>query len=166
MVNIVKQDFNKNVKKFNKIQKNLKHVLGETTPVDHVGSTAIPNMSGKNIIDVLIGAKNLAQFNEFIEKIINLGYYPSEKSKTEEYQFFASKKEETISGDTHIHLVLIETKRYDDFLILKNYLLNHPEVCKLYIEKKQELSKNSREEYRRLKSEIVNKIINMARETR
>ncbi|HOO68237.1 MAG TPA: GrpB family protein, partial [Bacilli bacterium] len=59
-----------------------------------------------------------------------------------------------------------ETKRYDDFLILKNYLLNHPEVCKLYIEKKQELSKNSREEYRRLKSEIVNKIINMARETR
>ncbi len=141
--------------------------MGDDIPIDHVGSTAIPKMSGKNIIDILIGVKNLNMFTELVKKITDLGYFSSEKSKTTEYQFFASRKEETQSGDNHIHLVLLGTDRYNDFLILKNYLLKHPEMAKTYVNYKKDvikLSEKKRSEYKRIKSVFVSELIKMAKD--
>ena len=50
MVDLVKQNFSKNKKLYNQIEKELREKLGKDYPITHVGSTAIPNMYGKNII--------------------------------------------------------------------------------------------------------------------
>ena len=84
-------------------RKKLRINIPQNIPITHVGSTAIPNMYGKNIIDILIEAKNGEEFNKISKILINEGYISSDKSKTEIYQFFASKKEETVSGDIHIY---------------------------------------------------------------
>ena len=48
--------------------------------------------------------------------LIKNNFYPSPRKDI--YQFFASRKEETKSGDIHIHLVVKNTDRYKEFIIL------------------------------------------------
>lgn len=165
MVKIVKQNFAKNKKLYNNVACKLKKIIGQDVPISHVGSTAIPNMYGKNIIDVLIGAKEESQFKEIANKIIDMGFFASDK-KDEIYQFFASKQEETGAGDIHIHLVILNTERYKDFLTLKNYLLNNNSERVAYSNyKKTIISKGItiRKEYKKVKSEYVTKLIERAK---
>lgn len=167
MVELVEQNFTENKEKYNNVEKVLKTALGTQVPIDHVGSTAIPNMVGKNIIDVLVGAKDAQQFSQFLEVISNLGYLPSQNSKSEIYQFFASHSGETSSGDTHIHLVIMNTERYSEFLVLRDYLLANPDVATQYSNHKKMLLQKgitNRKEYRNTKSEFVTQLIKQAKE--
>lgn len=166
MVNIVRQNYKKNKSKFNKIKRELKNNLGNV-PIYHVGSTCIPKMYGKNIIDILIGVVNLKELKKVSIKLKELGFYISEASRTDEYHFFASTKEETKSGDIHIHLVIINTNRYEDFLILKQYLLSFPNIAQMYSQHKKYILNNisdKREDYKDIKSKYVTKLLNEARE--
>ena len=166
MVELVKQDFKENKKQYTKIENELRQELGNNIPINHVGSTAIPSMYGKNIIDILIGAEDNIQFNNIKKVLERNGYFGSEKSKTDIYQFFASSNNETTSGDIHIHLVNKNTDRYLDFLILKEYLLNNKGETKNYSDFKRQLINSGttdREEYKREKSEYVSQLIERAR---
>ena len=148
-------------------RKKLRINIPQNIPITHVGSTAIPNMYGKNIIDILIGAKNEEEFNKISKILINEGYISSDKSKTEIYQFFASKKEETVSGDIHIHLVIMNTDRYSDFIILKKYLLNCKEEALAYSNFKIEIVNKGvveRNEYKNIKTMYVTNLLKKARE--
>lgn len=99
MVSLEKQDYKENKKKYEEVEKILRNELDETIPIEHVGSTAIPTiMYGKNIIDVLIGAKNQKQFEQIFNILVKNKYVPSQKSKDEIYQFFSSKAGETRIG--------------------------------------------------------------------
>lgn len=166
MVILEVQDFIENKNLYNKIYEDLRSDLDESIPINHVGSTAIPDMVGKNIIDILIGAVDENQFEELIKYFIRKGFIPSLKSKTDIYQFFSSKEGETSSGDIHIHLVKMGTERYDEFLILRDYLLNNKEEAFNYSNLKKELIESGiidRKEYKNAKSEYVTKLIERAK---
>ena len=167
MVELKRQNKRENTKIYNIVLRKLRKELENKIPIDHVGSTAIPNMYGKNIIDILIGAKNEKELEELTIKIIKLGYYPGKNSKGMIYRFFASTEEETKSGDVHIHLAIIDSDRYRDFLILKNYLLQNKEEVKNYSNLKKEILNNGntiREDYKTIKREYVNKLLERARD--
>jgi len=165
MVELKKQNYKVNKKIYNNILKELRENLSNEIPIDHVGSTAIKNMYGKNIIDVLIGASDDKEF-EKIEKILKkMNYIPSKKSADLIYQFFASTSEESGSGDIHIHLVIKGTKRYSEFLILKDYLINNKEEAKNYSNFKRQMLKkgiDDRREYKKIKSEYVSVLLERA----
>ena len=165
MVELEVQDYNINYELFLKTKKLLTKLLGDNDSIIHVGSTAIPDMVGKNIIDILIGADDSIIFNKYSRILSNNGYYPG-KNSTEIYQFFASSEQETKSGDIHIHLVIKNTQRYNDFIILKNYLLNNKNERDDYSDfKKEILSKTTdRNEYRKIKSKFVSNLLNRARQ--
>ena len=167
MVELIRQNKKENEKIYNKILKKLRHGLGKNIPIDHVGSTALPNMYGKNIIDILIGAKDVEELENLTTKIKNLGFFPGKNSSGLIYRFFANREEETKSGDIHIHLVIIDSDRYKDFLTLKNYLLNNKEERKNYSNIKKSILKdghNFREDYKTIKSEYVNALLKRAKE--
>ena len=88
MVELVVQDFEKNKQCYETAKQKLQIALGENIDIHHVGSTAIPNIVGKNIIDILVGAENKTQFEELYQKITNLGFFASQNSKTDIYTFF------------------------------------------------------------------------------
>ena len=165
MVELEKQNYLKNKKLYNKILKELRNNIDINITIDHVGSTAIPNMYGKNIIDILIGVENDNEFDKIKNILENNGYYASPK-KNNIYQFFASTKDETKSGDIHIHLVIKDTGRYKEFLTLKKYLLSNKEEVNNYSNFKLNIIKkgiNNREEYKRIKSEYVSDLIERAK---
>ena len=165
MVELEVQDFEKNKQMYENKRIELEEVL-VGAPIDHVGSTAIPDMVGKNIIDILVGAHDEVEFIKFRSLIERLGYYASQNSRTEIYQFFASRQGETGSGDTHIHLVVMGTDRYNDFLTLRNYLLENKSEADNYANHKKELIKlgvTDRKQYRATKSLYVSNLIEKAR---
>ena len=163
MVILEEQNYNENHNKFKEIKQKLEDKINKNIEIIHVGSTSIPTIKyGKNIIDVLIGAKDKKEFAEIAKILESINYIPSDKSKTEEYQFFASTNEETKIGDIHIHLALKDTNRYKEFILLKEYLLENKKEAIAYSNFKQKListQTNNRAEYKRLKSEYVTKII-------
>lgn len=124
-------------------------------------------MIGKNIIDILIGVKNEKEMDEFTDKLKEIGFFPGKKSIGYTYRFFASREEETKAGDIHIHLANIDSDRYKDFLILKNYLLNNKEERENYKKIKEEIIENGndiRNDYRNIKSKYVTDLLIRARE--
>ena len=168
MVTLERQNIKENTKRYNKEVKRIRKVIGGYYPINHVGSTAIPYMIGKNIIDILIGISNNNEMEDLTIKLKQLGFYPGKKSNGKIYRFFASTEEETKSGDIHIHLVKIDSDRYKDFLILKEYLLKNKNERKAYANLKKEILKsgyNIREDYKTMKSKYVTDLLNRARES-
>lgn len=167
MVEIVKQNYEGNKLIYENIVKSLREVLPKEISIDWAGSTAIPSIEyGKNIMDILVGANSKDDFNFIYEKLKTIGYIPSQKSKDDTYQFFSSTEKETKHGDIHIHLVLKDTERYKEFLILKKYLLNNLKEAKNYSNKKIELISNGineRKEYKNEKSKYVNDLLERAK---
>ena len=163
MVILEKQNYNQNLRLYNEIKEQLKKQINKEIEITHVGSTSIQSIKyGKNIIDILIGAKDKKEFAEIAKILENINYIPSDQRKTEEYQFFASTNEETKSGDIHIHLALKDTNIYKEFILLKEYFLENEKEAIAYSNFKQKLIEekiNDRKEYKRLKSEYVTKMI-------
>lgn len=165
MVELEKQDYLKNKELYQKIENKLRKDIDINIPINHVGSTAIPNMYGKNIIDILIGVENNLEFDK-IKNILEKNKFYASPKKNEIYQFFASTKEETKSGDIHIHLVIKDTDRYNEFLILKDYLLNNEEEAKKYSDFKRNLIKGgiiNRDDYKNIKSKYVSDLLERAK---
>ena len=78
----------------------------------------------------------------------------------------ASREEETGEGDYHIHICLLGSKVYSDFLRLRDYLRTNPEIAKEYLGMKQVFAKRAgfdRKKYKALKSEYVAKLLEEAR---
>lgn len=168
MVEIIKQNYHENVVKFKKIKKELLKILDNKCIINHVGSTAIPRMSGKNIIDILIGVCSLRELETVSNILLNNGYYIG-NSSTRRYYFLASTKEETKSGDVHLHIAIINEKRYNNFLYLRDYLLDNPSVCREYVKVKRDILLkygNDRKKYRKIKSNYVKELIINARKYR
>lgn len=169
MVNLVYQDYEKNVKFFEKIKQELLIGLTAMKTIEHVGSTAIKNMYGKNILDILVGVETSRDFDVTFKELENLGYFASTNFNSEIYHFFASRVEETGDGDVHIHLCLINTDRYDEFIILRDYLRKNPNEALSYSDFKQSLIQEGvteRKNHRAEKSTYVTDLIKRAKENR
>ena len=167
MVNLEKQNYDENKSIFVSLSRELRRHLTSVHEIEHVGSTAIPEIEyGKNIIDILIGVDSENSFQKTYNELIALGYYPSKNTESNIYHFFASSDRETHSGDVHIHLCMEHTDRHDEFLILRDYLLaNVDEACKYsdYKLRLLEAGYGERSDYRREKSKYVTDLISRAK---
>ena len=48
----------------------------EVVAIQHIGSTAIPNLRARSIIDILVEIHNIEKIDDFNEKLRQLGYLP------------------------------------------------------------------------------------------
>ena len=103
MVTLKKQNFEENKIKFEILKTKLKSILKADAPISHVGSTAIPKMFGKNIIDILVGAKDEGEFLKFSKLLTKNGYFKSEKVQLLFMSFLLQKKKKLLQA-THIYI--------------------------------------------------------------
>lgn len=115
MIRLVRQNYRENMRLFCKIKRKLSSILGNEVAIEHVGSTAIKRMSGKNIIDILVGVPENEEVEKIAKKIDEMGYSRGKNNSSGDYIFFASRAAETASGDTHIHLAAQNSERFRDF---------------------------------------------------
>ena len=136
--------------------------------IHHIGSTAVPGLDGKNIIDILISADNQEHMGKLRDKLVAAGYFPSQKPNARrDTIFLASRQEETGEGDVHIHLAIVGTKTHDNFLILRDYLMSHGDEVANYSQAKYEfaeLADHDREAYKKLKAVYVDELLQRAQQ--
>lgn len=152
---------------FARVNNKLALVLADGSQIYHVGSTAVPSLDGKNILDILISAKDSEHMNELRDKLVAIGYFPSlNPSPRQDYIFLASRQEETGEGDIHIHLAVANTKTHDSFLIIRDYLRSHNDEADQYSSVKYQYAKQAnydRSAYKKLKTAYVDKLLQRAR---
>lgn len=122
-------------------KKKLINALGSKLIIEHVGSTAVPDLSGKGILDIMIGILNgdLNKYKDILEKI---GYEFREIASYPERLFFRRDfSNKNIAQRVHIHLVKYNGPDWRETVGFRDYLLKHPDAVKKYGEIKKKAVK-------------------------
>lgn len=151
-------------KEFEKEQKILKKLLtGFDIKIEHVGSTSIPGLSAKPIIDIAIGTKNENDLF-LVAKKLEFERYDILDSFKEKGEILARKGSPECR--THyIHIELIGSEYWNEFIYFKQYLLDHPKCVKKYQRLKEKLSKKyakDRKQYTASKNKFISKVLKKA----
>ena len=103
--------------------------------------------------------------NEVCKILKDIGFIASAKNKDKDYQFFSSSSKETKEGDVHIHLSIIHTNRFKEFILIKEYLLKNKDEAQKYSNFKRKISRDKieRNEYKRIKSKYVSELLERAK---
>jgi GrpB-like predicted nucleotidyltransferase (UPF0157 family) len=139
----------------------LEEVLGEavTGGVHHIGSTAVPGLDAKPIIDVLVGVEDLETARSYIEPLKALDYvYAPYRAETEAW--FC--KPHPARRTHHLHLVPAGSERFRADLAFRDHLRAHQEVAEEYVALKRRLAaefEHEREAYTRAKAEFVRRVV-------
>ncbi len=130
--------------------------------VQHIGSTAIPGMLSKPIIDigVLIGSYKDAE--QFIKPLEAIGYSYVQENSSSERHFFRK------GNPTEFHLSLAYADRttfWKRQILFRDYLIKHPQSAKEYEQFKLNILKKDPtidQAYTTNKDEFVSKIVALA----
>ena len=142
----------------------LEEVLGEsiTGGIHHVGSTAVPGLDAKPIIDILVGVKDLQSARAYIEPLAKLDYMYA-PYRTEEMVWFC--KPHPARRTHHLHLVQTGSPRFQAELAFRDYLRSNPEAAGEYASLKRRFAaqfEHDREAYTAAKRSFVDAIVRRA----
>jgi GrpB-like predicted nucleotidyltransferase (UPF0157 family) len=130
--------------------------------IQHVGSTAIPEMVAKPIIDIGIAVARFEEARALIAPIEQLGYkYRGELGIPRRHYF--------VKGDPrthHIHMVEVDSRDWINQLFFRDTLIRRPALAKEYAALKVGLAQrhpNDREAYLEGKAPFIERVLAMAR---
>ncbi len=116
-------------------------VLGaEILSIHHIGSTSIPGMWAKPIIDILLEVRDIAKIDEYEVAMVNLGYQPRGELGIPGRRYFS--REEPVDVRTHhIHAYQSGNTGIERHLAFRNYMIAHPNEAQEYANLKRELAR-------------------------
>lgn len=130
--------------------------------IEHIGSTAVPDLGGKGIIDIAIAVKK-ENLDKASEQLQHLGYEFRPTFSTPDRYFFIIDLPDLEEGSRryHVHLTYPDNHEWMEFLRFRDYLIKHPKVAKEYAKIKQEavlIANQDGKQYRNLKKSIIDQI--------
>ena len=141
----------------------LMKILPNAKRISHIGSTSIPNIWAKPIIDILVEVPKVGNLLEYKALIINNGYicmHESEKGISFNKGYTENGFAERVF---HLHLKFAGD---NDELYFRDYLREHEDAAKEYEELKLGLWKkyeHNRDAYTNAKTELVKKYTTQAK---
>lgn len=140
-------------------KKKICRVLGDAVlRIEHIGSTAVPGLSAKPIIDILIVLEKPQNEETYLPVLTQLGY----ELRVREPDFDEHRMMRTPERDVHIHFYPYYSKEIDRYLIFRDQLRSNSTDRKLYEQTKRKLSEqewDDTNDYAEAKSKIVEAII-------
>ena len=134
--------------------------------IQHIGSTAVPGLAAKPVIDIMVGLHNLSQGKNIIKPLEKLGYVFWADNPNPEKMFFVKGMPPYGEKRTHhIHVVEIDGEFWQRKLF-RDYLIMYPEEALIYEKIKRDLAvkfRNDREAYTEGKSDYVAEVMEKAR---
>jgi GrpB-like predicted nucleotidyltransferase (UPF0157 family) len=132
----------------------------------HVGSTAVPGLAAKPVIDIMVGVKSLEDSPILVERLVGIGYeYMPEFERVLPFRRYFRKIQE--GRRTHqIHLVeRSNSEWWDRHLLFRDYLRAHPEAAEEYARLKYDLSHRFGEDrvaYTDAKTDFISEVVRRA----
>ena len=143
----------------------LKSLLNDVAiDIQHVGSTAIPNVWAKPIIDIIVGVKTLDSITPCIELLDTNGIVFRKEDVKGQYLFVIGDFEKECRTH-HIHVVEWNSTAWNNYIDFRDYLNAFPEYAKEYDTLKKSLAlefTNNRGNYTAGKQEFIEKILKQA----
>lgn len=131
--------------------------------IEHVGSTSVPGLDAKPILDIQIVMQNADDAIRAITPLVKLGYECRGEATIPGRIYFRRG----VPQDRHLHLFTtpenIEVKRH---LVFRDYLRSHPQAAQEYAALKYELAERYRYDrlaYTDAKTEFVERTLAQAR---
>ncbi|MBV9850914.1 MAG: GrpB family protein [Armatimonadetes bacterium] len=150
-------------------------VGGQLVALEHFGSTAVPGLSAKPVIDILVAVRSLVQARqEAVPALEALGYSYWRDNPDPHHMFFVKGLPPHGPRTHHVHLVevgspdarLTGEDTFRDRLLFRDYLRAHPEEARRYEALKRDLAARfttDREAYTDSKTDYVRSVMVRAR---
>ena len=126
--------------------------------IDHVGSTAIPGIKSKPIIDMQSGLVEYPLSSLKLEILASNGYVYRRDKADANHQFFFKGLPRT----HHLHLYPANYAKLKEHILFRDYLINHPETAWAYQQLKISLAArfyDNREAYTDSKTEFIQGVL-------
>lgn len=119
---------------------NVTPIFGELLiSIEHIGSTSIPEMAAKPIIDMMPIVRDIEAVDGLNPALIALGYEPRGEYGIAGRRYFV--KREGVIHSHHIHAYQPDTQDVTNHQNFRDYLIAHPRKAQQYAELKRRLSK-------------------------
>ncbi|MBR4880523.1 MAG: GrpB family protein [Clostridia bacterium] len=146
----------------------LKEVLGDIiVDIAHVGSTSIPTIKAKPIIDIAVAVENFDSVLAFENDLREQGFYY--RPDIHDWQLlFASGSYYDGTGDlqTHfIHVVKAGSTEWINYINFRDYLIANPDVVREYESLKESIASHpdiNREKYTASKHSFIVEVLRKA----
>lgn len=133
--------------------------------IQHVGSTAVPGLCAKPVVDIAVGVKDLETGRGCVDLLTGGGYEFKGDAGIPGRYFFAKG---TPDNRTHyIHVEAVNGLLWRNHILFRDYLRSHPDVVAAYGELKKILATkhgDDREKYALGKKPFIDEIISKASE--
>jgi GrpB-like predicted nucleotidyltransferase (UPF0157 family) len=138
------------------------------TTIEHVGSTAVPGLAAKPIIDILVGVVDLeAARSDCITNLTRLGY--THMAAYEAWLPGEILFRKVVEGrwTHHVHVTERTGDRWLEFILVRDYLRGHPKAARAYGDVKKAIALqfgDDVEGYREAKRATMAELIDRARD--
>lgn len=147
----------------------LNEALGDhALSIQHMGSTSVPGLGAKPIIDMMIAVRSLVEADQFcIQPIVSLGYeYVKEFEQETPMRRYFRKDNAQGARTHHIHMVVINSDWWVNHLLFRDYLRANAETRRAYEAHKRQLAElewKSGSDYANAKTDFILKTMEEAR---
>jgi GrpB-like predicted nucleotidyltransferase (UPF0157 family) len=132
--------------------------------IEHIGSTAVPGLGAKPIIDIMVAVRHLSDADQCIQPLQSIGYeyVPEPETQIPEWRYFRKGPQK---AHRHLHMVELTGSFWRRQLLFRDYLRSHSKVAREYYELKKQLASEcglDRKAYTDAKTSFVQSVIDRA----
>jgi GrpB-like predicted nucleotidyltransferase (UPF0157 family) len=105
--------------------------------IEHVGSTAVPGLAGKPIVDLQLAVADVDARSLYVEPLEGLGYQFAPDPASPDFHFFGLPA--TRPRSHHLHVCAAGREDERRHLAVRDFLRAHPDEVAAYAERKRRL---------------------------
>lgn len=149
-------------RRFEAERKRIMEALGDSgVTVVHMGSTAVPGLGAKPIIDIMVGVRDRAEADQ-VQKALEKNGYTDVTPQPGNPEWFYCLGWGTRELYHHVHLVVGGSLHWKRQLAFRDYLRTHPHTAEEYHELKKPLAHHygeNRNGYTDAKAEFITAVL-------
>ena len=146
----------------------LKEILGEDAlSIEHVGSTSIPGLSSKPILDIAVAVKDEKTLEKLIPVFQQNGY--DVLDSIEKCGEILARKGMSNCRTHYIHVEVLNSTYWNNHILFRDYLLKYPKLAQQYENLKRSIAdqyKTERKKYTAEKNAFIQHVLNLAKNTK
>jgi GrpB-like predicted nucleotidyltransferase (UPF0157 family) len=145
--------------RFRREEAKIRAALGEAAlSVEHIGSTSVPGLAAKPIVDILLVVEDSGEEASYLPALEKAGYV----LRVREPDFHEHRMFRTPEKDVHLHVYSAGSPEIERYLLLRDRLRENGDERELYVGTKRELARRdwpSMQHYAEAKTEVIEGII-------
>lgn len=102
--------------------------------IEHIGSTSVPGLAAKPIIDVLVTVEDITAEEDYLDQLLDVGYELRVREP-------GHRMVRTAARDVHVHVMSAGDEAASEYLLFRDRLRSDPSDRELYERTKRALMK-------------------------